>query len=327
MRKCHAETRHLQRPALEGVTTIALDLWGVFSVDTEKIVSIKFSPDGRFLFSGGGRLVDQWNLEERRISNTYQVNGGDVTIVAVSPDSRTLAMGDSKGGVHLFDADSGRETLNIRCHRKAVTALAFSPDNQVLASSSLDKTIQTLNPRMGLKLKTFKGHRRMVHSIAVTPDAGTIVSAGADNSIKVWDMNVGREKKTLEESADKLLTMILSQEGSMVAASVVEVRIDLRRKTREDIRRIKIRNTTTGEEIRTLEGHTKDVTALAFHPDRRFLASGGNDNTIRIWDLQKGDVISVIQQTDDVAGLDFSSDGRWFAALNADRRMTVWKLR
>ena len=39
----------------------------------------------------------------------------------------------------------------------------------------------------------------------------------------------------------------------------------------------------TGEQLAALEGHSKIVWAVAFHPDGTALASGGEDNTIIIW--------------------------------------------
>ena len=67
-----------------------------------------------------------------------------------------------------------------------------------------------------------------------------------------------------QESADKLICMTLSLDGSVVALSTVDIHLDLRRgRGRRDVRHIKVRNTVTGEEIRVLEGHKKDVTTLA----------------------------------------------------------------
>ncbi|GAG43641.1 unnamed protein product, partial [marine sediment metagenome] len=35
----------------------------------------------------------------------------------------------------------------------------------------------------------------------------------------------------------------------------------------------------------TLEGHKKYVTSVGFSPDGKYIVSGSNDKTIKIWDI------------------------------------------
>jgi WD40 repeat protein len=60
--------------------------------------------------------------------------------VAISPDSKLLALSGAGGSVHLWDVWAGKEVAIFKGHRLAVNALAFAPDGKTLASASDDTT-------------------------------------------------------------------------------------------------------------------------------------------------------------------------------------------
>jgi WD40 repeat protein len=66
-------------------------------------------------------------------------------------------------------------------------------------------------------------------------------------------------------------------------------------------------------------GHTKSANAVAFSPDNRWLASGGKDNVIKIWDLANGNVLRTLYgHTSNVNTLAVSPDGKLLASGSGD---------
>jgi WD40 repeat protein len=81
-----------------------------------------------------------------------------------------------------------------------------------------------------------------------------------------------------------------------------------------------------GEEVRTLEGHTKSVMALAALPNGQ-LVSGSSDSSIKIWDVATGAEVRTLEgHTGYVLALAALPNGQ-LASGSADKSIRVWGAR
>ena len=73
--------------------------------------------------------------------------------------------------------------------------------------------------------------------------------------------------------------------------------------------------------VREIEGHTRDIFAVAFSPDGLRIASGSTDKTVRLSETETGKNLRVFQgHTDLITSVAFSPDGGVVASASPDRR-------
>jgi WD40 repeat protein len=82
------------------------------------------------------------------------------------------------------------------------------------------------------------------------------------------------------------------------------------------------------EQTSDIVGHTDYIRALAFSPNENFLATGSDDQTIMIWDLetQLPLVLPLTQHKAPVTSMAFSPDGLMLASGSQDMNLILWDI-
>jgi WD40 repeat protein len=78
---------------------------------------------------------------------------------------------------------------------------------------------------------------------------------------------------------------------------------------------------------KVLKGHSGDVNTVAFSPDGQQLASGSNDHSVKLWDINTGKEISTFTDAqDDILTVAFHPDGHLLAAGGNEQTIQLWDL-
>ena len=273
------------------------------------ITEIAYSPDGRRI--AAATREDIWMYDARSGVTLKLLTGhtDSVLTVAFSPSGNTLASGGSDGTVRGWNVRSGTLFETIEGHGESVLSVRFSPDGSTLASAGADKLIRLWDVWNADLKRTLVGHSEPVGTVAFSPHGLTIASGGRDGAIMLWDVQTGNKLHTLEGHAEPVSSVAFSPDGLTLASAGRPYSVNPR-SSRDG--RIKLWDTRTGDQVRTLEGHSHTVGCVAFSPNGDVLASGGGwyDDTVRLWDTRTGEKDRLLEgHTGGVDSVVFSPDG------------------
>ena len=251
--------------------------------------ALAWKPDNQLTWAAdSGALVTQdtapkWTLERTLgTGDAASVITDRVNALGFSPDGKTLAVGSgapSRGGdITLWEIGSGKLAQAIRDrHSDAVLSLDFSPDGTLIASGGADKQLRISEVKSGKLLKTFEGHTHHVMGVAWRADGRVVSSSGADNAVKVWDWITGERRKSLD-GWDKEVT------------SLHYLGVSNRLLTTSGDKQVRL----IGEDASTpssLAGTTDFMQSAAASRSGQWIAAGGEDSVLRVWETKAGAVM------------------------------------
>jgi WD40 repeat protein len=229
--------------------------------------AVAVSPDGATLAVGLRRYDDAkhalvtggewqlWDLRKDQLTSAVKDTGGGITALQFLADGRTLATGDVKGQVRLWDLATLQEIATLGTHTGEVMALAVAPQSELLASAAAAEVkLWDLTTRM--ERSTLKGGARC---LAFLEQGRMLVTGGDNRPTLLWDMTTGKLAKPLAQ-ASGALCLAVSPDNQTLALGCYD-------------RTIRLWDVTSRQEHAILRGHTREVTALAFAKDGRALIS------------------------------------------------------
>ncbi|KIK38149.1 hypothetical protein CY34DRAFT_809696 [Suillus luteus UH-Slu-Lm8-n1] len=255
--------------------------------------------------------ICQWTRAGKPVGKPFDIDGGLVYMIAVSPDGLMAAGACRDGRVRLWNIKEGslvgppwEANINDR-----VQCLDWSPNGAEVAGGSEDGTIRRWNTSTGRHVgPLIKKSDEWIYAIKYSPQCDKFASGGSDDIISLLIEIKGHE--------DGVTSLCWSKDGEYIFSSSFD-------------HTIRKWQSIDGKELVVIRGHTNYVTSLCLSPDESHLVSASYDYSVRIWDLktnqQVGDPLWHDDQVDVVAT---SSDGQYIASAlsGPDAKIYVWSL-
>jgi WD40 repeat protein len=226
--------------------------------ENQAVYGVAFAPDGGAVAAACGRDVRLWDAATGEQKWLAPQTGGHVARLLFAPDGRWLLAGDWSGQVRLCDAATGATRCKLG-YLGAVDSLAFSPQARTLAVAGFSREVRLY----GLDLREpTEAERKRIDMLLARLDDDDYAAREA----------TGRELLAVGFVAEPALRRAAK------GAKSPEVRIRARRLRREMLTRPRAE----------LRGHADEVSAVAFAPDGKLLATASKDGTARLWDVASG---------------------------------------
>jgi WD40 repeat protein len=303
------------------------------------VTALAVTADGRHVLSGSDDCtVRLWDLQTGRLLRSFVGHKDDVFAVSTSPDGHGALSASRDGTIRLWDLQTGEHRLVVSGHGDPLYAAAVTPDGQFALSCTFSRTLQFWDLATGKLRFNLIGHRDIVRTVAVTPDGRRALSGSQDCTLNLWDLASGQ-----------LIRSLAGHTAPVTAAAAVP---DGRRAmSGSHDGTLKLWDLATGRLIFTLAGHYtgvidavvtpgKDcdsnritlynhvaVNTIAMTPDGRQALSGSTDRTLKLWDLESGQLLLTLAGHDYAVGaVTVTPDGRYAISASRDHTLKLWDL-
>lgn len=316
-----------------------------------RIEQIAFNRDGTLAAVGGNKTI-LWDINTRK--HIVLESPGGANGIAFSPDGRYLAVGRGNlwngatpedSHIDLWELESKQmiawtRSIMRNIKNSAAEAVAFSPDSKYLAASNHDGIVEIWDiennvlamtlQEGALKKKLTNGRQTdSVSALTYSSDGKSLALGGINDLLSIWDTKTGQLIKVLSTESGHIKGLSYSP-NSQLLASAINIHIpQVNNHGSTEKGEVQFWDVQTGKQVKILTWEKASrIQSLAFSPDGKYLVTGEDEPSIRLWDVESGQTIRNDFDHPDsrrMQSVAFSPDGNSVAAASG-QYIKIWKV-
>lgn len=349
-----------------------IDFWNHLTQTREYHISAPQTPsacgvtnDGRWLVMTSGAMIRVWELN-RRPGTIHLPSENERTVVAMTPDGRLVATGDSTGRMFLWDGRTGEKLNDWLAHRGRIRSIRFHPTRPLLlTNASEERRLIVWDLRDGSRFRDFTcSAPQTSKSFDISPDGTRLALADRDGAFCIMDLESGGVIHKLWRTGFECISIVFSNDGRRVVCVTREaaphkvvprifdvdtgealVELQCADKSLQWTfafshddriiasgdwdRHVNLFDAETGALRTSMTGHAALVLDVKYHPQNpNLLFSTAGDGSLRIWDTQSRRSMMAIEPFEgwEVMNLEFTRDGSVMVAGGMYGGTRIWEL-
>jgi WD40 repeat protein len=286
------------------------------------LLFLSWSSDGRTIATGGDPgVIRLWDAASGREIATLTAGTEEwLLCAAFTPDGAGVFTGSNRGSVQCWDCRTGAVKSAFTVDGP-VMCLAVSPDGKCVACAD-DRGAALYDAHAGKLLYDWRGSLPDASCLAFSPEGGTLACGSRLGTIKVWDVERGVERARLDRPGVCVAALAYSPDRQTLA---IALHPPGEHDWADDPSGLLLWGVTRHHLKASLPGHATGTRCVAFAPDGRTLASGGDDRLVSLWDPAAGQQRAALEwHLDSVCSVAFAPDGQTLATASFDGTAKLW---
>jgi WD40 repeat protein len=246
--------------------------------DLDLIQSLKFSPDGQWLASGGFRTVKLWHKPAGGKALDLAALEGPARSIAVSADGKFAAIGEETGKVKVFDLANGQIAKTLAGHGGPVTGVAFTADGTKVVTGSQDKTFRVFNLADQAQIASIETPAP-VNAVAIVGEGKLVATGGADNIIRTWELPAAQPAEAAKPVKE------VPGHGGPITSLVALAPNGAQLLSGSKDNTVRVWDVAGGNAVKNMN-HGAPVEYVAATADGKRFASVSSANTAKLWNAE-----------------------------------------